>query len=410
MKYLMLLISIILINFSNNAQDSLNCKLIAKTTNTIWAYSLTMKDNYAFVGEDKFSIFNLSDIYNPILTYSNTLAAAINSIFIDGNYAYLGVNDGLIILNIANVYSPSILSYYKTSEYIEDVFVDNNVAYLGIMHYGFLIIDISNKANPSEISRVDKYIDDVWGLDKVGDNLFVASEDTGFKIFDVSNTSQAVALSTSSLPISTATVDVKVKDSVAYVANPQNLFSFNINDKTNPIIMDSLLGGGGYSIYIEDNFAYCLSTQQLRVIDISDPGNMQLVGYYPISNAGSDLYVKNKLVYAACQNSGILIIQFDNSTSVQESNEIPVGFSLAQNYPNPFNPSTIIQYSIPAYSYVQIKVYDALGQQISTLVNEYKHTGSYEIKFDAKGLSSGIYYYQLIVNNYIETKKMLLIK
>lgn len=85
-------------------------------------------------------------------------------------------------------------------------------------------------------------------------------------------------------------------------------------------------------------------------------------------------------------------------------------FYLAQNYPNPFNPTTTINFSIPEQSLVTLKIYNALGEEVKTLVNELKSVGNYEIKFDASKLSSGIYFYRLKADNYIETKKMLMLK
>jgi hypothetical protein len=103
----------------------------------------------------------------------------------------------------------------------------------------------------------------------------------------------------------------------------------------------------------------------------------------------------------------------DNSTDV-----MPQIFSLSQNYPNPFNPTTKIKYSIPAGancsakggSPLQLKVYDVLGNEIATLVNEEKPAGEYEIEFDGSNLSSGIYFYQLKADNFISTKKLILLK
>ncbi len=85
-------------------------------------------------------------------------------------------------------------------------------------------------------------------------------------------------------------------------------------------------------------------------------------------------------------------------------------FKLSQNYPNPFNPSTTINYLIPELSFVTIKVYDILGNEIATLVNANNPVGSYEVKFDAVSLPSGIYFYRLQAGSFVETKKMLMIK
>ena len=89
-------------------------------------------------------------------------------------------------------------------------------------------------------------------------------------------------------------------------------------------------------------------------------------------------------------------------------------FNLESNYPNPFNPNTSIKYKIPEITFVTIKVYDVLGNEVATLVNEEKPAGSYEIEFQStmgsRQLASGIYYYQLMAGDYVGTKKMILLK
>ncbi len=93
-----------------------------------------------------------------------------------------------------------------------------------------------------------------------------------------------------------------------------------------------------------------------------------------------------------------------------DSGQIPEHFALLQNYPNPFNPSTTIKYSVPAGVHITLQIFDILGRNVATLVNEEKLPGKYEVKFDASHLSSGVYFYQLRSYNYNEIKKLLLIK
>ena len=83
---------------------------------------------------------------------------------------------------------------------------------------------------------------------------------------------------------------------------------------------------------------------------------------------------------------------------------------LSQNYPNPFNPTTVISYQLPVSNHVSLKVYDVLGREVVTLVNEVKEAGNYEVKFDASKLSSGIYFYSIKSGEYRAVKKMSLIK
>ncbi|MCW8806337.1 MAG: T9SS type A sorting domain-containing protein, partial [Ignavibacteriaceae bacterium] len=101
---------------------------------------------------------------------------------------------------------------------------------------------------------------------------------------------------------------------------------------------------------------------------------------------------------------------FEYSDIVDVKISGPTEFSLEQNYPNPFNPSTTIKYTIPESGNVKLKVYDSLGEEVATLVDEFKDSGSYDIEFSANGLSSGIYFYRLKTNNYDQIKKMILLK
>lgn len=107
----------------------------------------------------------------------------------------------------------------------------------------------------------------------------------------------------------------------------------------------------------------------------------------------------------------------DQFTDIERDISLPDKYVLAQNYPNPFNPSTIIKYSIPKSSFVTLKVYDLLGNEIASLINENETAGAYEIHFNAdnlssgkKKLSTGIYFYQLHAGNFVQTKKMILLK
>ena len=92
------------------------------------------------------------------------------------------------------------------------------------------------------------------------------------------------------------------------------------------------------------------------------------------------------------------------------SSNIPDNYSLSQNYPNPFNPSTKIRFELPSSGSVKLVIYDAVGRQIETIVNEKMNAGTYEANWNASGMSSGVYFYRLTANGFISTKKMLLIK
>ena len=120
-------------------------------------------------------------------------------------------------------------------------------------------------------------------------------------------------------------------------------------------------------------------------------------------------------------------IDYDGTFTYSDIAEVeiaPINFSLSQNYPNPFNPATSIQYQVSSNSHVSLKVYDVLGNEVATLVDEYKPAGSYEVEFSARGgqesgignlasgigYASGVYFYQLKAGEFVETKKMILLR
>ncbi|MGB9665230.1 MAG: T9SS type A sorting domain-containing protein, partial [Ignavibacteria bacterium] len=99
-----------------------------------------------------------------------------------------------------------------------------------------------------------------------------------------------------------------------------------------------------------------------------------------------------------------------NGSKKSGVSEIPNEYKLSQNYPNPFNPSTMIEFSIVKSEFVSLKVYNILGQEVATLVNEVKNPGIYSVRFDASHLSSGVYIYRLQTETFTATKKMILQK
>ncbi len=100
----------------------------------------------------------------------------------------------------------------------------------------------------------------------------------------------------------------------------------------------------------------------------------------------------------------------DVVVNVEDEDILPLTYKLEQNYPNPFNPSTVIKFAVPQRTRVLVKIYDILGGELSTLVNEELDAGWYEETFNATALSTGVYIYRIQAGTYVNTKKMLLIK
>lgn len=128
-----------------------------------------------------------------------------------------------------------------------------------------------------------------------------------------------------------------------------------------------------------------------------------------------NIYILNDTVAWACGAGGKIIHTTNGGDTItgirQVSTIIPTGFELFQNYPNPFNSQTIISYSVPKRSFIQLKIYDVLGKEIKEIENGMKDAGNYSLTFDASELTSGIYFIRLTSgNNFFKTRKMILIK
>jgi hypothetical protein len=158
----------------------------------------------------------------------------------------------------------------------------------------------------------------------------------------------------------------------------------------------------------------CLSTNgqnQIPYSVFSAGGNSQ-------SNSQNILFstLGEGFIGASSNSSNQLLLGFWTAykqnavTSVKDEKSIPNEYKLEHNYPNPFNPSTTIRFSIPERSFVSLKVYDILGNEVTTLVNKDMETGNYETKFNADNYSSGIYIYKISAGNFINTRKMILVK
>ncbi|MBI3194661.1 MAG: T9SS type A sorting domain-containing protein [Ignavibacteriae bacterium] len=101
---------------------------------------------------------------------------------------------------------------------------------------------------------------------------------------------------------------------------------------------------------------------------------------------------------------------FDVTTAVGDYPELPLAYKLEQNYPNPFNPLTIISYQLKVKSDVSLKVYDILGREVATLVDEVQQAGVKSVEWNATNFSSGIYFYRLQAENFVETRKLVLVR
>ena len=147
------------------------------------------------------------------------------------------------------------------------------------------------------------------------------------------------------------------------------------------------------------------------ILKSSDGGTTWNEQFFELDKTLNGVHFVNENIGWVVGDSGTVLHTTNGGvSSVDDETTQPTEFILEQNYPNPFNPRTVISYQLPVCSEITLKVYDVLGNEIATLVNEEKPGGRYEVEFNASALPSGVYFYQLKASNYIETKKMLLLK
>jgi outer membrane protein assembly factor BamB len=197
-------------------------------------------------------------------------------------------------------------------------------------------------------------------------------------------------------------------ESVDYYGNYRWIYRF---EQPREIIFTPL-------IVDKDGIVYCGSTMGYFYYAISNEGNLlwkiPLDGYM-VDNSGAigsdgTLYIGTHFGSLHTNGEKTLIAIRDTVSSV-ENNDIKIlNYKLDQNYPNPFNSTTHIRYTIPKSGRVKLKVYDLLGNEVTTLLDRHQETGKYDIIFQPVELSSGIYFYQLKTDNFIDTKKLILLK
>ncbi len=225
---------------------------------------------------------------------------------------------------------------------------------------------------------------------------------------------------------------ILIKEQAREKGTGSNVDFFIVHNSTDAPTVDVAVSGGGPTL--ATGLAYAMMTDYISVpaarylIRLSKTGDGSIINFYDVDLTG--LGGKSAVVLASGfvnpsknQNGksfaliGVLangqVVNFpDPPTGVTEfaDSKIPSQFELQQNYPNPFNPTTTISFSIPKSEFVKLSVYNALGQQVATLVNEQLNAGQYKLLFDASNLVSGIYFYRIEAGNFTSTKRLVLLR
>jgi hypothetical protein len=181
---------------------------------------------------------------------------------------------------------------------------------------------------------------------------------------------------------------------------------------TNVAPADSYYVSFGYMLHYDHPKGQYINVNDVRVAELIFDGSSASTWY----EAGLKVYLISGTNAIQMQLSwgwiylDYLAVPTKVLTSINSPSDLPLKFSLQQNYPNPFNPGTTIKYSIASAGHVKLVIFDLLGRQVATLVNQSQNPGFYEVPFDAQKFTSGVYFYRIESGSFIQTKKMLLLK
>jgi hypothetical protein len=157
--------------------------------------------------------------------------------------------------------------------------------------------------------------------------------------------------------------------------------------------------------------SFTFSQPDLKANVVSAGGSISVNSNYNLNGSlgqsGIGLVLNSNYTHRAgfWENVYFILTDVDDSES-----ELPISFGISQNYPNPFNPTTTIKYSVPEESFVSIRVYDILGRLVTSLVEEEQTIGYYEVKFNAINIASGAYFYRMEAGDFVDIKKLIILK
>jgi len=368
-------------------------------------------DNHAYLacGSRGFIVINVEDPSNPYTEGSCAVNGEPRCVNLYDGFAYIGIVNGLYKVNISNPANPYIIDSCQTSIRIYDIYIEGDYAYTACDIAGLLIIELSSMTI-------------VGSCDTVGIvNEVHVSENYAYLSRRYDGAIQKVDVSDIYHPFLSETIETP-GDMLSIFVEGDNVFAVDGNLQIAEISTSTLLDqyitpDSTKDVYICDSFAFLADDDSgLLVVDVEDPYNPTFAANY--NTQGDDCYdtfVENEYVYITVEDDDndqwlLEILHFELTNSIGETEAIPNTFSLSQNYPNPFNPTTTITYSLPAQSHVNVVIYDILGRQVETLIDTKQQAGNHQAVWNANSKPSGMYFYKIKAGDFIETKKMLLLK
>ena len=390
-------------------------------------------DNIFAIGGWKHSadgpIYDKVEVYSPQTDEWKTerplpvTRAVLASLVLDGKvYAYGGARTTHPNMGTSAIYELSYDDIFATQPYVDKPYAKKNIdsvlfrtRFSNIHNHTFTPYLIYNDFNSTEIDSLILFDDGLHGDSLVNDGLYSAytpprtTEDFfTISVSTIDNQTNKYYKTPDRCRFTTA--GPLVVDSIYCIKTPTYYLvkPFIRNQSTNTTITNSFV-----SLICDDPWVQSITPDVRYLPNIPPGGVVSNPSFFSLQQIDS-LFLDNFNFKVEIMIDGWTYwkdsIQVIITGVEDESNEIPREFLLSQNYPNPFNPTTSVQYAVSSRQFVSLKVYDILGKEIETLVNEEKPIGTYEVTWYAEILPSGVYFYQLKAGLFIQTRKMILLK
>lgn len=393
-----------------------------------WINNVFVANDIAYVVDDiGLYLVNVSNLNNPQIIGNYTTPGLSRDVVTEGNYAYVADGEsGLKIIDVSNPSNLALVGSCNTPGDANHLVVIGNFAYMADGPGGLQIIDISNPAIPH---IVGESLPNGYGFASdiciIGDYACISVLQNGMKIIDISDPANPfIVAGYSSGSMDQAEGICKINENTVCLADGWNgLHIIDISDPTNPVLIYNYHTNFlGYDLYLQaqtvGDYIYAInwSDYNIEILNISDLTNPILAGRYvaPYNNPRGCFVVDNgetNRIYLADTYS-MQILTTSPLLSVEEEPKHQ-SQSFLQNYPNPFNQSTTFIFSLPSAGYVNINIYNIMGEKIATLIEEDLQEGDHQIKWNGtddagNSLPGGVYFCTLKTAKNTNTIKLLL--
>jgi len=368
---------------------------------------VSISGQYAFVTSPRlFFSADISDPSNPHVVDWIPHGNSVSHIFISKDYAYVsGFSQSLKIINITDPANMVLVSEFDPDyeyTYIHCSYVRGNIAYLAGCHR-LIIIDVTDKTNPIELSHSQSQFEDTRGIWVEGNVAYVPDfMDAVFGIFDVTNPIAPNLISATELYTYWSHYFMS-RDNYVYIANGHFIRIIDTENPSQPVVVDSISGfNQAVTTFLHNNNLFVADHELgLFVYGIGDPAHPVLEGFYGAHCRS--IYANDNYIYIDNDDS-LTILSYDSTPIFEDNAPLPSNAFMLHAYPNPYNSSTII--FVNGMERADIGIFDIAGRRIALL-----HAENGSAVWDASGFSSGAYFARIVgAGELSNTLKLLYIK